>query len=60
MEIESGKFYTMQQVADILGLKILTIKNYVKEGKITSYKFDRARRIKGEDLIKFLEERKEG
>lgn len=48
------KYYTTQQVADILQLDVRTIRRNVNEGKIKAYKVGKSWRITEEDLKEYL------
>lgn len=47
-------FYTPDEVAKILKLKIRTIYDYIKDGKISAYQLGKGYRIKKDDLSVFL------
>jgi len=49
------KFYTPEQVAEILQLNHLTILKYIKSKKIKAMKLDRGYRIQESDLKDFIE-----
>ena len=51
------KFYTLNEVAEILQLTPRTIQSYVKDKKIRAIKFGRVWRISDEDLRTFVEAR---
>lgn len=53
-----SKFYTSEQVAELLQLKITTIRKYIRENKLTAAKFGKEYRISEEDLKSFIEARK--
>ena len=53
-----SKLLTLKEVAERLRLHISTVREYVKEGKITGIKFDRAWRVEEKDLEKFIKARK--
>lgn len=56
MRIEQGKFYTLQEVADILRVSRQTIYNYVTAKKLRAFKLagQREYRVSAEDLEAFL------
>ena len=58
MKINKNQLYTTEEVAKILRVSAITIKRYIAEDKIPSIKFNGIRRIKGEDLAKILNSRK--
>ena len=47
-------FYTAQELADTLGVNIMTIYRYIKAGKLTAYKIGKEFRITKKDFDKFL------
>ena len=51
-------FYTVEEVAKKLRLKVYTIREYIREKKLIAYRFGREYRIKKEDFDKFVEERR--
>lgn len=51
------KFFTTEQVANILQVHPFTILKYIKEGKLKGIKLGRVYRIKESDIKKFLEDR---
>lgn len=52
------KFYTPEQVADIMQLNHLTILKYIKSKKLRAVKLDRWYRIEEKDLKDFFEKSK--
>lgn len=48
------KVYTLQQVADVLGFKLRTIRQWVKDGKLEATKLGREYRVTQEQLEKLL------
>lgn len=48
-------FYTPQEVADLLKLRVITVYDYIKMGKLTAARFGNRYRIAREDLEAFLE-----
>lgn len=50
----SKLFLTAKEVADILKLNIMTIYEYIRNGKLQAVKFGRNYRIDEEDLNKFI------
>lgn len=58
MKIDKNQLYTTEEVAKILKVSAITIKRYIAEDKIPSIKFNGIRRIKGEDLAKILNSKK--
>lgn len=52
---DKGKeFYTAQDLADKLGVNIMTIYRYIKAGKLTAYKFGKEFRIEKKEFESFL------
>lgn len=49
------KFYTTQEVADMMQYHRDTIRRLIREGKIEAYKFGKSYKISEEQLKKFLE-----
>lgn len=52
------KVYTLDEVAEILKLKKVTLYNYVRSGKLPAAKFGRDYRVTEEDLKAFIESAK--
>lgn len=50
------KFYTVDEIAEILKVNPMTVYRWIKAGKLKSYKAGRNFRIKKGDLDKFLEQ----
>jgi excisionase family DNA binding protein len=46
-------FYSVEQVADLLGLHVKTVRGYVHDGKLKAAKVGKQYRITGEDLAAF-------
>lgn len=51
------KFFTTEQVANILQVHPFTILKYIKQGKLKGIKLGRVYRIKESDINQFLEDR---
>ena len=51
------KFFTTEQVANILQVHPFTILKFIKEGKLKGIKLGRVYRIKESEINKFLEDR---
>jgi len=49
------KVYTLDEVAEVLKLKKVTLYNYVRSGKLLAAKFGRDYRVTEEDLRAFIE-----
>lgn len=58
MLFEKEKLYTTKEVAETLRVSVVTIKKYIAEGKIPSFKFNGIRRFKGGDLLNALQPEK--
>ncbi len=54
------KFFTTEQVANILQVHPFTILKFIKQGKLKGVKLGRVYRIKESDVKEFLEERMTG
>ena len=50
------KFYTIDQIADILGMHHKTIRKFITEGKLRATKVGKQWRISGHDLSLFMED----
>lgn len=59
MKINKNKLFTTKEVAEILKVSVVTMKRYIADNKIPSIKFNGIRRIKGEDLLRILNNPKE-
>lgn len=51
-------FYTLGEVAEILGLSRMTIYRYVKSKKLDAYKFGTHHRVRKNDLESFISQHK--
>lgn len=49
------KFYTIEQVAEMLQVVYLTVYRWIQDGKLKSVKAGKQYRIRQSDLDKFLE-----
>ncbi|MDF9409553.1 helix-turn-helix domain-containing protein [Pelotomaculum isophthalicicum JI] len=49
------KVYTLDEVAEVLKLKKVTLYNYIRSGKLPAAKFGRDYRVTEEDLRVFIE-----
>ncbi|WML32817.1 helix-turn-helix domain-containing protein [Clostridium sp. OS1-26] len=54
-----NKFYTIDQVAEMLGMHHKTIRKFITEGKLVANKVGKQWRISGHDLSLFLEKNDE-
>lgn len=52
------KFYTVDEISNILGMHQKTIQRYIREGKLRAVKVGKAWRISGHDLSRFMESNK--
>lgn len=52
------EFYSIKQIAKVLGLKTITIRRWVAKGDLKAFLLGKEYRIKKTDLDRFLEERK--
>lgn len=50
------KFYTIDQIADVLGMHHKTIRKFITEGKLRANKVGKQWRISGHDLSLFMED----
>jgi excisionase family DNA binding protein len=50
------KYYTVEQIAEIINLHPKTIQRYIREGRLKAQKVGKAWRVTGHDLSVFLEE----
>lgn len=55
MEIKDAEVYTMDEAAQILKISKSTIHRRISEGSLPSLKTGRIRRIRGKDLLAFIE-----
>lgn len=54
------KLYTTQEVADMLKVTVISIRRYIKLGKLKAVKFGRELRITEEQLNDFIEKYSKG
>ena len=52
--LESWRFLSTQEVAEILGVRVETVRNYIKRGKLPAVKLGRDYKIAQRDLEEFL------
>lgn len=52
---ETEKFYTIEQVAEMLQVVYLTVYRWIQDGKLKAVKASKQYRIRQSDLDKFLE-----
>lgn len=51
-------YLTTKQVADLLGVKVVTIRRYIQSGKLPAVQLEKEFRISKKDLEEFLNKRK--
>lgn len=56
----TDQFYTLQEVADLLKVKYLTVFRWTKNGKLPAYKFGKQYRVSSETLQEFIDAAKVG
>ena len=56
--MENKKIYTAEDMGEILQITAGTVKEYVRDGKLTAFKVGREWRFTEEDLYKFVEARR--
>lgn len=54
----SKKWLTVEDIAEELGVSIETVRGWLRSKKLVGYRVGRDWRIKQEDFLKFLEERR--
>jgi len=57
-ELNAQKFYTIEEVANLLKLSYLTVFRWIQAGKLSAYKVGKRYRIEISDLNNFLERSK--
>lgn len=57
-ELNAQKFYTIEEVANLLRVSYLTVFRWIKAGKLPAYKVGKRHRIEISDLNNFLERSK--
>lgn len=50
----AGRFYSVDEVAELLGLHVKTVRNHVREGRLKAVRAGRRYRISREALAEFL------
>lgn len=55
-ELNAKKFYTIEEVANLLRVSYLTVFRWIQVGKLSAYKVGKRYRIEVKDLNNFLEE----
>ena len=50
-----NKYYTIQEIADILKVDYMTVYRWIRAGKLEAYQVQRHYRIKESDFQKFME-----
>ncbi len=56
----SKQYFTVEDIAEQLGVSVDTVRNWIKQGKLDAYKVGRDYRISREQFEKFMEERRTG
>jgi excisionase family DNA binding protein len=51
----TSKFYTPQEISDMLRVNIMTVYRYIRAGKIKAYKIGKDYRIDEKEYKKFLQ-----
>jgi excisionase family DNA binding protein len=51
----NGKYYTVEQISEMLKMHPKTIQRYIREGKLSAVKIGKSWRISGHDLSVFME-----
>ncbi len=51
-------WYSPQEIAQMLGLKVDTIREYIRKKQLPAYRFGRDYRVKKEDYEEFLKKRR--
>lgn len=57
-EISLTKFYTIEEIAELLRVSYLTVFRWIQANKLSAYKIGKRYRIEISDLNKFLESSK--
>lgn len=52
------KFYTVEEIAEILQLDIVTVRRYLSQGDMKGAKIGKSWRVTEEDLKEFIKERR--
>lgn len=55
MTIRKNEVYTLQEAAELLKVSESTIRRRIREGSLPSVKMGRIRRIRGEDILGYVE-----
>ena len=55
---QQHKFYTTQEIADILRVDYMTVYRWIRAGKLEAYQVQKQYRIKESDFNKFMEANK--
>ena len=56
--MDKKEFYTAEDLADKIGVNIMTIYRYIKAGKLRAYKFGKEFRIESKEFESFLNKHK--
>ena len=57
-EITATKFYTIEEIAELLKVSYLTVFRWIQAGKLSAYKVGKGYRIEVSDLMSFLKKSK--
>lgn len=52
------QYLTVEDIADLLGVSVDTVRNWIKQGRLEAYKVGRDYRISNEQFEKFMEARR--
>ncbi len=52
------KFYTVEEIAEILQLDVVTVRRYLSQGDMKGAKIGKSWRVTEEELKEFVEDRK--
>lgn len=56
--MDKKEFYTAEDLADKIGVNIMTIYRYIKAGKLKAFKFGKEFRIEAKEFENFLNKHK--
>jgi len=54
--MNNSKFYTAQEVAQLLKMNLLTVYDFIRAGRLSAIKFGRNYRVLASDFEKFIRE----
>jgi excisionase family DNA binding protein len=58
MGMPDKKYYTAKELAEVLGLNVMTIYRYINAGKLKAYKIGKEFRIENSEFEKFMHKAK--